>query len=196
MWPANSLEPEHDPHVRAWLREYLRHGEVFYDIGANVGQMSMLGLELGAEVYAFEPLPSAAVVTGHPLITLITAAVYDTAGLTKLQLPPDSQHVEVGGSPYPWDTLPGTVYVPTVTLDEVVSSLPRPHVIKSDTQGCEARWLSAATHALTSCHTMILECNAECLERHGGTVEALRDLIHARGFVIIEERDGDLLCQK
>ncbi|MEO8205298.1 MAG: FkbM family methyltransferase [Chthoniobacterales bacterium] len=46
-----------EPDMVAWLKSKLRAGDIFWDIGSNVGAYSILAAKLcpGAKVYAFEP---------------------------------------------------------------------------------------------------------------------------------------------
>ena len=44
-----------EPETTAWIDEYVQKGDVFYDIGANVGSYGFMAASRGAKVYAFEP---------------------------------------------------------------------------------------------------------------------------------------------
>ena len=56
-------EGEYEPEVTRVLCTELRHDDVFYDIGANVGYYTCAALQNGVgSVYAFEPDPAAAAV--------------------------------------------------------------------------------------------------------------------------------------
>ena len=46
-----------EPSVVAVLRTFLRSGDVFFDVGANIGHHSLVAASCGAEVHAFEPVP-------------------------------------------------------------------------------------------------------------------------------------------
>ena len=58
-WNAISAElsatNNYEPHISSHLKEMVRPGMVFVDIGANIGFYSMLAASKGAEVEAFEP---------------------------------------------------------------------------------------------------------------------------------------------
>jgi FkbM family methyltransferase len=54
IWLWGVWEPFHTSYVR----RYLRPGDVFVDVGANVGWFTVLAGNLGAKVISFEPLPS------------------------------------------------------------------------------------------------------------------------------------------
>lgn len=45
-----------EPETIQWLWAYVKPGDVFYDVGANVGAYSLVAAALGAQVHAFEPL--------------------------------------------------------------------------------------------------------------------------------------------
>ena len=49
-----------EPETLEWIRRYTTPGDVFWDIGANVGLYSLFAAKLGCHVWAFEPhLPNA-----------------------------------------------------------------------------------------------------------------------------------------
>ena len=195
--PRNSLPLDHDPHIRRWLNEHIKPGDVFYDIGANIGIFSLLGAALGAHVYAFEPVPTAAaLIPDRSDIIVIPVALWDTCGDLTVTLTPDSQHVEVGNtSPYPHPIIPAELKTFCITLDYFVKEHPLPTVIKSDTQGCEAHWLrGAGAKALSQCRVIILEIEPGCLARHGSTPEDVYALLVAYGFVVTDTYEYDVLA--
>lgn len=44
-----------EPETVAWIDEYVKPGDSFFDIGANVGSYAFMAAARGAKVYAFEP---------------------------------------------------------------------------------------------------------------------------------------------
>jgi FkbM family methyltransferase len=50
----------HEPNDMAFVLHFLRPGDVFYDVGANVGSYTLLAAAAGARVHAFEPSPATA----------------------------------------------------------------------------------------------------------------------------------------
>ena len=141
------------PEVPAELRPVfrtLRRGTVAVDCGANVGNVTALLAERGAEVYAFEPNPAAFHVlerrfAGRPAVHCLQKAVAAMAGTSRLYL-----HVDANDDPVGWsagssllqekpNVDPGTcIEVETVDLDAFLAGLGRPvAVLKLDVEGAE-----------------------------------------------------------
>ena len=82
IWLHGTWEPFHTSYVR----RHLRAGDLFVDVGANVGWFTVLAGRLGANVVAFEPLPSifaelqANVALNRLTPRLVRAAIGDTEG--------------------------------------------------------------------------------------------------------------------
>lgn len=53
LWRVATLETK-EPDTMAWLRS-MKPGEVLFDVGANMGQYSMIAAKRGLKVHAFEP---------------------------------------------------------------------------------------------------------------------------------------------
>lgn len=201
-WPRNSLAEDHDPVVSEWISLLVHPGDVFYDLGANIGHFTVQALNAGAHVIAFEPVPSALLqIPAHKNLTLVGAAAWRRNEPVQVVMPPDSQHAEINNDRlYEHDNLLTTsLYVMGVNLDEFIllSGLPKPSIIKSDTQGCEVAWLSRMRlSTLSACRAMILEVDESCLIRHGSTSGELRWHIKRLGFRIIDEAAGNILAGK
>lgn len=134
----------------------LDEGGVFYDVGANVGYMTVEVAHLrcrdAVQVYAFEPHPrlaeairGAVGLNGLDNISLTEAAVGDSAGVVAFTQRGNSfiGSVAVGGSP-------ATYSVVAVTLDEMVyeRGYQPPDVVKIDVEGYEYAVLSGARRVL------------------------------------------------
>ncbi|MFM7309711.1 MAG: hypothetical protein ACKOZY_03830, partial [Flavobacteriales bacterium] len=51
----------HDFRKSAWgkyMQSHVKRGDVYWDIGANLGGYAFLAKQCGADVYAFEPMPT------------------------------------------------------------------------------------------------------------------------------------------
>jgi FkbM family methyltransferase len=71
VWRAETLL-EKEPGTVAWIETFLP-GDVFYDIGANIGVYSLLAAKRGCDVWAFDP---------HPANCVALKANADASGLS------------------------------------------------------------------------------------------------------------------
>lgn len=150
-WRANGLFTK-EPGTIAWLREELKPGDVFYDIGANIGCYSLFAASLGATVYAFEPHIGTAMslmrnVVANNLgdrIMVATCAVGETAGFgsfnyaTKIAGTSGSQLNRLVGENGKEFTPTAVEMKSTVTVDDTAGDdLPFPDLVKVDVDGNE-----------------------------------------------------------
>lgn len=125
------------------LEELMKPGEIFYDVGANIGPFSLLAHSCGASVYAFE---------GHPETTkrcrenfeinglgperAFATAVSDSngsvsfSGVTGSSVNSIIDNVKA-------DYHNNTIEVPVVSLDRFAETHESPTAIKIDTEGHE-----------------------------------------------------------
>lgn len=85
-----------EPEEQAALARYLKAGDVFYDLGANIGFFAVLAARLvgqSGRVYAFEPNPECtsqvrrnAEINGFTQVEVIEAAVSSKSGRARLHL--------------------------------------------------------------------------------------------------------------
>lgn len=196
-----------EPAVQRAIETHLKRGDVFYDIGANVGFQSMLGAKsVGSEghVYCFEPQASIVPLLAHNLdqngfanYDIIEAAVSDRPGKARIaveggraeqaRLAPDRGRLRAALSPY-------TRFAPAVrlvTLDEL--DLPAAALIKIDVEGAESRVLRGMTRIMSEHKpTLIIEIHGD----QGPSVEAI---LGAAGYRIATlDNDGmsHLLAQQ
>lgn len=139
--------------VTQFLWHTLTKGDIFFDIGANIGFYSVLGSHKAKEVHAFEPFPA----TFHGLllnkrenIVMNNIALLDTKG---------KFHMQEGGNPGRnriADT--GKTEVAATTLDDYCEEKNVwPTVMKIDVEGSELRMLAGASQALRKVHTIVIE---------------------------------------
>lgn len=156
----------------------LKPGDVFFDIGANVGFYSLLGSRLvgsSGRVFAFEPVPRNLVQLRHHLqmnscsnVTVLDVAVGDRDGPALFD--------ESGGSSMGHLAPSGSLSIRTVTLDALVESaqVPLPDVMKLDVEGAEAWVVSGAEKLLRAATPRIF------LATHGENTkeECTKRLLH------------------
>lgn len=156
----------YEPDVQAVLRERLRPGSVFWDVGAHVGFFSVCAARLGARVVAFEPAPENltrlrrhAALNGFEVIG--AAAWRDSQGVSLTSGPTSEQWRADGGGE-----------VASVALDDVARERGLPDLIKLDVEGAEAAVLAGATEILAARRTAFM------CELHGDEQAAqVRDLL-------------------
>jgi FkbM family methyltransferase len=134
--------------VQEAMKRLLAEGEVFYDVGANVGFFSLAGARhvgpAGA-VYAFEPVPenaaairASAGLNGLSNLEVVEKAAGRTSGRDRLLLVEDLSwsHLESQGwHPRTRDTLE----IEIVAIDELVAAgaMRPPQLVKIDVEGAE-----------------------------------------------------------
>lgn len=133
--------------VQQCLREHLAQGRVLYDIGANVGFLSVVGAQLvgpSGAVYAFEPVPANArlirrnaTLNQLKQIEVLDMAVGEETGTARLLLARYSGGAVLAGADPPPDPA-GEIDVRVDTVDNLVAQgLRPPSVVKIDVEGAE-----------------------------------------------------------
>lgn len=144
----------HEPADMAFFVHFLRPGELFLDVGANLGAYSILsGALAGADVLAFEPSPDTYAMLSANLklnglehkLGAVNAAVGSQIGQVHFTVGLDAiNHVtEAAGG--------NTMMVPVVTLDDATPNRPVT-AIKIDTEGYELEVLKGAQRVLAGTH--------------------------------------------
>ena len=151
-----------EPWILEAVLAALRPGDVFFDIGANVGYISLeTAAAMPVEVHAFEPQPDlaraiaiSARLNRFDRMHVYATAVGDREGTIPLCLPGHSLHASIRSA------TPGerTIDVPMLTIDSLVASghLPPPAVIKIDVEGAEFQVLRGAHQTLRTHQPVLL----------------------------------------
>jgi FkbM family methyltransferase len=153
------------------VRERLRGGGDFVDVGAHVGMYSVAAaLELGSRgrVLAFEPNPAARAqleanlaLNGCDEVVVSAAAVSDAVGETVLHVPatPDPSFSSLEGGRFPEGQ---PVRVETTTVDGAVREHGlRPAVVKIDVEGGELRVVAGMEETLDFRPALLVEVDGE-----------------------------------
>jgi FkbM family methyltransferase len=143
-----------EPGTIAWLRDTLRPGDVFYDIGANIGCYSLVAAQLvgpTGHVYAFEPhvFNAASLLRNiqanglQDVVTVLPIALGRSTGLHRFfynSLRPGSSGHRLG---YTLDPCLVSVLTQSMTLDafQAGGCLKSPDVVKIDVDGNELQIL-------------------------------------------------------
>jgi FkbM family methyltransferase len=187
----NMVEPEQT----SVFADTLKQGQVFFDIGANVGYYTILGARIvgsQGKVFAFEPvirnlvyLYLHTVLNKASNVKIISAACSDTLSLTSLSVGRDFARGHVTNTIRLDNDADNLLFpVPTVTVDAIVQQLGvSPDVIKIDVEGAEHFVLRGAQATLRkakpiiflSTHSKMHRSNClKYLEELGYTCEVLR----------------------
>jgi FkbM family methyltransferase len=163
----------------------LRPGDVFVDVGANVGSYTVLAALLGARVVAVEPIPETfaglmANIRLNGMDSAVTAhrlGISDRSGVLRFTIENGTvNHVMAGG-----DQVAGTE-VPVATLDSILTGV-SPAVIKIDVEGFELAVVKGAARTLQnpSLLAVIMETNGSGM-RYGIPDSQLFELMRTFGF--------------
>lgn len=131
----------YEPLIQHFLQRTIRHGDVFYDVGANAGFFTVLAARLvgqDGKVVAFEPHPINAQsvadqvkVNGFNNVVLINKAVSSERGIVTFCAGKDLSMGYVG-APVPGEEV---IEVEAITLDDVLEDHLPPTIVKVDIEG-------------------------------------------------------------
>jgi FkbM family methyltransferase len=169
----------YEPEMSAAIRRLLGPGDVFLDVGANIGYFSVLaGTIVGdtGHVAAFEPHPvalatlrSAIAVNGlSGVVHVVEAAVGSAEGTTPLFLSDDPVLSTIDPARSPARdhfTFDRSIDVRQITLDawlgERQELAPRIRAIKIDVEGAEADVVNGMRRTLAACPRAAILCETE-----------------------------------
>lgn len=185
----------YEPELQAALRELIEPGRVVYDVGANIGYISlMLARRVGPDgkVFAFEALPENVTRLSDNLalngmearVAVVPCAVVDRAGAVSFMVGPSGGMGKAAGSAGRQDVQYNqAIRVDGLSLDEFVfqQGNPPPELIKIDIEGGEVLALPGMRRVLDEFHPLIL------MELHGPEA--------ARTAWMVLQNAGYRICQ-
>lgn len=164
----------YEPELQAALRELIQPGAVIYEVGANIGYVSLLLAKAAGEtghVYAFEALPENAErwrknveLNGmNPRLSLFAGAVTQAAGPVRFLVHASAGMGKAAGSAGRDDKYQSEVTVDGISLDEFIygQGNPPPQAVKMDIEGGEVLALPGMRRVLAEARPLML------LELHG-----------------------------
>jgi len=176
------LVGDYEPGTQLVFQRYISPGSVVFDVGANVGFLSLLASRLAGpagRVIAFEPAPVAvgylrrhvALNRAHN-IEIIAVAVADENGRARFS---SAGPVEMGHL-----ADDGQLEVETASLDTLVETgiIPPPDVVKIDVEGAELGVLRGA-QAILRARRPVVVLSTHGLESHEASCSLLRSLGYA-----------------
>ena len=177
----------HEFEDMAFVLHFLRPGDLFVDIGANIGSYTLLASATGANAISFEPVPA----TFEVLL--------DNLHLNRLESRVDARNQAVGRSSGKLEMIADqdttnqalrtgdryageTVHVPVVTLDDALQGA-LSKLIKIDVEGFETEVLAGAAETLANpdLRAVIMELNGSGA-RYGFDEESLDQHMISIGF--------------
>ena len=158
-------------HLQNYIINSLHPGDVFYDVGAHIGFVSMLASKLVGHdgiVYSFEPLPANIKLLNKHLTEnhidnclIVQKAVADHSGTINL-------HYDSSVSPTPsiHNTKGQSINVRSISLDEFSVDHEWPDLIKVDVEGAEVEVLIGSKKLLVDeqAPAWIIEVHSKELE--------------------------------
>ncbi|MGX2995899.1 FkbM family methyltransferase [Streptomyces sp. JNUCC 64] len=186
---------EWEPNLSAFLRDRLRPGDTFIDVGAHRGAFSLLASHaVGSHgrVVAIEPSPqfhddlTTATTANHRTnIRAVRSAASDTHGILTLYLedPANLGHT-TAVRPCHFHT---AFDVPTAPLTDLISGaeLATTRIIKIDVEGAEAaaiRGLLPALSQLRDDAELVMEVTPRLLTKQGESAADIIDTLRGHGF--------------
>lgn len=189
----------YEPELAEAVREFVKPGNVVYDVGANIGYVSLLLAHAAGpagRVYAFEALPvnaerirrNIALNGFEQRIHLVPQAVADKSGELTFYVHASVGMGKLAGSAGRSDEqYQAEITVPTLPLDEFVyqQGNPAPQVVKMDIEGGEVLALPGMKRILAEHHPLLL------LELHGSESEKVAwEILTAAGYCLHEMTSG------
>jgi FkbM family methyltransferase len=176
----------HDFQEMAFVIHFLRKGDLFADIGANIGSYSVLASGVsGARSFSYEPVAST---VRHlednislnrlgDLVTIRATALGSAPGVVRFTETLDCvNHVALEGDPA------ASFECSVVRLDDDIEGH-APDIIKVDVEGFETEVLAGAPRILASprLKAVIIELNGQS-SKYGHNDEDVREILRRNGF--------------
>lgn len=165
-----------EPETAQWLRESIKPGDVFFDIGACVGSYSLIAASLGATVHAFEPmalnyshlqqniwLNNVENITAWPIALSAETGLVRFALSTPIAGAASHTQLENGETSVIDANKTVTQTALAFTLDELIATfqLPAPDHIKIDVDGAEDMVAEGARETLRKTRSVMIETSKD-----------------------------------
>lgn len=206
LLPADLIQSEiyyvgyYEFYLARFFRARVQPGWVFADVGAHIGQYTLIAAERGAHVHAFEPNPQNLARLHRNIdlnhltqVALNPVAVSDHPGESTFQLP-EPANTGTGSLRSQDPGSKNTITVKTITLDDYFASQPTaPHIIKLDVEGAELLALRGAARLLRAHQPLLmLEVARGNLRAFGHTAEQLLDFLRQFNYCLYVLERGRL----
>ncbi len=201
---------KNEPPVQEAIASFLHPGDVFFDIGANIGFFSVIAAHLvgpEGQVYAFEPVPDNVALLEHNLelngfrqAQVLRYAVSNRVGKGELLLAEWNGGATLSADSTPPD-LKGALTVDLMTIDAMINQkmITPPSLAKIDVEGAELDVLEGMVKTIELYHPVIIfeiddgnpgayqkkldACEA-LLKKHGYQIRQLQDSYPAGEWIV------------
>lgn len=192
------VDPAHYDSATAFLRSFLRQGDTFVDVGANIGVHSLLAAQIvgtNGTVIGVEPHPRSfahfqenLALNGAQWVTAHRVAAGDKRSRTTITtLRNDDENALLDG--------PGARPVDVIPLDDLVPREATVDLLKVDVDGYETAVLRGATKTLDRTRCVIFEAADGYPQRYGYTLGDVWAELQDKGFSILRVTEGDRLTR-
>lgn len=182
----------YEPDLQAAILQFAQPGMVAYDVGANIGYISLLlakAVGESGQVYAFEALPAnierlranLALNGLETRVQVVEAAVTNQSAPTQFLIGPSGGMGKAAGSAGRQGEYDQSITINGLALDDFVfgQSHPLPHIIKIDIEGGEVLALPGMRRLLRQARPFLL------LELHGAeAAQVAWDELTNSGYLI------------
>jgi FkbM family methyltransferase len=183
------------------LKEFVKKGDVFYDLGAHEGMFTLYGSKLvGAtgQLFSFEPIEqNLGYLKRHILmnncqnVKVFQFVVLDKPDTVKLKLGVTFAEGHVSND--------GTISIQATSIDDLVynKNLPAPDVLKIDVQGAEALVLEGMKKTIANHKVkMLIACHSQGVNKPGWTTKACLEILKNLGCKVIPVDNKELTISK
>jgi len=159
-----------EPTEREFVRQWLKPGDVFLDIGANIGLFTIVAARrVGptGHIYAFEPSLRESNYLRRNLelnhltnVTIVNCAVDEKSGTAQFAIAIDGGTNSLMKNEHPQQQVESWQSVQVITLDEFIAAnnIKRIDLVKIDVEGGEVGVLRGAATLLNSDHPPMVLC--------------------------------------
>jgi FkbM family methyltransferase len=177
--------------------EWIRTGDVFFDVGSNVGVFSLPAALKGLQTYAFELLSENA---AHLVEAAAWNGVEENLNVYQIAIGDSEGQVSFGGFSAWGHVLPcedrlGSKIAPSTALDTFIrdKNVPRVDILKIDIEGSELRALRGADTLLRrDLPDIIIEANALTCGSNDYSYRELLKILSSYGYQIYRIFNGRL----
>ncbi|WP_029006088.1 FkbM family methyltransferase [Azorhizobium doebereinerae] len=195
------LRDKVEPELR-YIQKFVRKGDIFIDVGANIGLFTLKMAPTAGWIVAVEPgqaagdlLAANRALNCFSNIAIVRKALSDTMGTAALH------HNPLGDDPQAFSLIDDgsgaeSEQVPLTTLDLLVAEqqVERVDCIKIDVEGAEGLVIGGGLETLRTWHpTVIFEMNCPTLFKAGGDPAAAWNTLASLGYAFFRLNDDGSL---